>query len=172
ADAGRARYAWLAEIAQARGAAAVAVGHTRDDQAETILHRILRGTGPHGLAGMPARRPLADSIALVRPLLKGGRGDVRAYLERIGPPRRGDASTADTSRTRARIRHELMPKLAAEYNPKVADALLRLGALAAASERSYREHALEVERLATISASHDHVMMRRETLMQFPVFFR
>src|SRR5262245_24888605 len=55
ADARRARYAWLDEIAQARGASAVAVGHTRDDQAETILHRILRGTGPHGLAGIQAR---------------------------------------------------------------------------------------------------------------------
>ena len=56
----RARYDWLTQVARARGAGAVAVGHTRDDQAETILHRILRGTGPRGLAGIPARRTLAD----------------------------------------------------------------------------------------------------------------
>src|SRR5215213_2484536 len=78
ADARRARYAWLAGIAQARGASTVAVGHTRDDQAETILHRVLRGTGPRGLAGMPARRPLSGAIALVRPLLRVGRDDVRS----------------------------------------------------------------------------------------------
>ena len=56
ADARRARYDWLTQVARARGAGAVAVGHTRDDQAETILHRIVRGTGPRGLAGIPARR--------------------------------------------------------------------------------------------------------------------
>ena len=53
-DARRARYDWLTEVAHARGASVIAVGHTRDDQAETILHRIIRGTGPRGLAGMPA----------------------------------------------------------------------------------------------------------------------
>ena len=55
ADARSARYAWLREVAEGRGASAVAVGHTRDDQAETILHRILRGSGPRGLAGIPSR---------------------------------------------------------------------------------------------------------------------
>src|SRR5262249_11345923 len=125
-----------------------------------------------GLAGMPVRRPLAGSIALVRPFLKVGRDDVRAYLEQTGQPWRDDASNADTSRTRARIRHELLPKLAAEYNPKVADALVRLGALATASERADRQRALEFERIATISASQDQVMMRTETLMQFPLFVR
>src|SRR4051794_22092236 len=84
ADARRARYAWLAGVARARGASAVAGGHTRDDQAETILHRIVRGTGPRGLAGMPARRPLADGVALIRPLLGVSRAELRAYLAAIG----------------------------------------------------------------------------------------
>ncbi len=56
ADARRARFAWLLEVARDRQASAVALGHTCDDQAETILHRIVRGTGLRGLAGMPARR--------------------------------------------------------------------------------------------------------------------
>jgi tRNA(Ile)-lysidine synthase len=172
ADARRARYAWLAEVAQVRGASAVAVGHTRDDQAETILHRVLRGTGPRGLAGMPARRQLSDAAALVRPLLRVSRDEIRAYLERIGQPWRDDASNADRTRTRARIRHDLLPRLAAEYNPRVADALVRLGALAAASERSHRRQVLQLERRATISASHDQVVLRREMLMQFPKFLR
>src|SRR4029077_2405893 len=85
-DARRARYAWLTEIARARGASVVAVGHTRDDQAETVLHRILRGTGPHGLAGIPRRRVVANdpTVTLVRPLLAVSRRDIRAYLAVLG----------------------------------------------------------------------------------------
>ena len=135
-DARRARYDWLAEVARSRGAGVVAVGHTRDDQAETILHRILRGTGPRR-AGRHARDAgrLAEDpeIELVRPLLDVSREQIRDYLQALGQPCREDASNADITRTRARIRHDLLPKLAAEYNPKVAEALVRLGELAAAS---------------------------------------
>lgn len=172
ADARRARYAWLAETARARGASVVAVGHTRDDQAETILHRIVRGTGLRGLAGMPAQRPLDGSLTLVRPLLEVPRQELRAELEVLGQPFREDASNADQSRTRARIRHDLLPKLAAEYNPKVAEALVRLGGLAAASDRGLRRRALEVERRATIHGDHDQVSLKRDLLMRFPPFFR
>src|SRR5262245_10919861 len=119
-EARRARYAWLVEVAKARGASAVAVGHTRDDQAETILHRILRGTGLRGLAGIPSRRPLADSVTLIRPLLDASRAELRDYLASLGQTYRDDATNADLSRTRSRLRHDLMPKLATEYNPRVA----------------------------------------------------
>ena len=79
ADARRPGTRWLREIAAARGATAVAVGHTRDDQAETILHRIVRGTGLRGLSGMPRRRVSERDppIALVRPLLRVSRRAVR-----------------------------------------------------------------------------------------------
>ena len=123
ADARAARYAWLVEVAKRRDAAFVAVGHTRDDQAETILHRILRGTGPKGLSGMPRKRALGDGVSLIRPLLDVSRDEVaRFYLAAIGQPFREDATNADLGRTRSRIRHDLLPKLAAEYNPKVAEA--------------------------------------------------
>ncbi len=133
-----ARYAWLTQIARARNADVVAVGHTRDDQAETILHRIVRGTGPRGLVGIPRQRALATDppILLVRPLLSAYRHEIRAYLTGIGQDCREDASNADLTRTRARIRHDLLPRLADEYNPKVVDALVRLGELAAASQRA------------------------------------
>ena len=131
----------------------MAVGHTRDDQAETILHRIVRGTGPRGLAGMPAWRPLSEEVVLLRPLLKVARAAIRDYLVALGQPYRDDATNADLSRTRARIRHDLLPKLAAEYNPKVANALVRLGELAGASHRSYRRRVLEAERIATRSSA-------------------
>ena len=137
-DARRARYDWLTEAARARGASVIAVGHTRDDQAETILHRIVRGTGPRGLAGMPRTRLLASKprITLARPLLGVSRREVRDYLAELKQPFREDASNADLSRTRARIRHDLLPKLAAEYNPNVALALVRLGSLASSFERA------------------------------------
>ena len=113
-DARRARYEWLTEAARARGASVIAVGHTRDDQAETILHRIVRGTGPRGLAGMPRTRILASKprITLTRPLLGVSRHDVRGYLAELKQPFRDDESNADLTRTRARLRHDLLPKLA------------------------------------------------------------
>ena len=136
ADARRARYEWLATVARERGASAVAVGHTRDDQAETILHRILRGTGPMGLAGIRPSRRLADGIALIRPILGATRLELRAYLDAIDQAYRDDPTNLDVRRTRARVRHDLLPKLAEDYNPRVAEALVRLGRLAHAARRA------------------------------------
>ena len=172
ADARGARYAWLTEVARARGAAVVAVGHTRDDQAETILHRIVRGTGPSGLAGIPARRPLADGVTLVRPLLRLTRQEVRAWLSEIEQPYRHDASNDDQSRTRARIRHDLLPRLAAEYNPKVVDALVRLGELAEAADRSGRRRVRARQRHATIEAGPERVVLDREVLRRSSGYLR
>jgi len=138
ADARAGRYAWLRETAQARGASVVAVGHTRDDQAETVLHRVLRGTGPRGLAGIPPARPLGPdrSITLVRPLLDVSRREIRDELDRIGWSFREDPTNLDPAYTRARIRNDLLPKLAAEYNPRIAEALARLAELAAANQET------------------------------------
>jgi tRNA(Ile)-lysidine synthase len=174
ADARRARYEWLGEVARSRGASAVAVGHTRDDQAETILHRIVRGTGLRGLAGMPSRRPLdaTGSFQLVRPLLNVTRQEIRDHLAAIGQPYRDDASNADPAQTRARIRHDLLPRLAADYNPAVAEALVRLGTLAATSSRGLQRRVRELERIATHSADPGTVILHRETLVQLPRFLR
>ncbi len=137
-DARRARYDWLIEVARARDAGVVAVGHTSDDQAETILHRILRGTGVRGLAGIPQRRILAadPTITLARPLLSASRGEIRTYLTELGQTCREDETNSDLSHTRARIRHDLLPRLAADYNPRLSEALVRLGEHAAASLRA------------------------------------
>jgi tRNA(Ile)-lysidine synthase len=176
ADARRARYAWLIEVARARGASAVAVGHTRDDQAETILHRIVRGTGLRGLAGIPLRRPLAEGLSLVRPILDVTRDEVRDYLATLGQPYRDDASNADTRRTRARIRHDLLPRLAREYNPRVADALVRLGALAGAADLGLEESLIALEREATrggcAGADPDCVVLDRRVLRRSSRFLR
>jgi tRNA(Ile)-lysidine synthase len=122
----RARYAWLVDVARAAGAGWVAVGHTADDQAETVLHRLLRGAGIQGLRGIAERRELAAGVRLVRPLLRTTRAEIVAYLEALGQRYRCDSSNADLQRTRNRIRRELLPHLTTRYNPAVAAVLARL----------------------------------------------
>ncbi|MFW5693048.1 MAG: tRNA lysidine(34) synthetase TilS [Thermoguttaceae bacterium] len=129
AAARKARYRFLEQAAGRCGARWVAVAHTADDQAETILHRIVRGTGLAGLSGMARARPLGPA-ALIRPMLSVRRSEVLEYLSDIGQPFRTDPTNADLRFTRNRLRHELLPHLAQAYNPNVVDALLRLGRLA------------------------------------------
>jgi tRNA(Ile)-lysidine synthase len=174
ADARRARYAYLIEAARAREASVVAVAHTSDDQAETILHRIVRGTGLRGLAGMPWRRNLAlvPQITLVRPLLDVSRRALREYLGDMGQPFHEDETNADMQKTRARIRHDLLPRLAAEYNPRVTEALVRLGAHAAALQRSLDADLDELERAAVSKKEADCVVLKRECLDSLPAFLR
>lgn len=124
-----ARYRFLAETAGRLGARFVATAHTADDQAETILHRILRGTGIRGLSGMARVRPLEHAV-LIRPLLRFHRRALQAYLDALRQPYCCDASNSDVRFTRNRLRRELMPLLRKQFNPSVADALLRLGTLA------------------------------------------
>lgn len=121
------RYETLMEIALERGCRFLAVGHTVDDQAETMLHMVVRGTGLGGLRGMPEQRELGSGIRLLRPLLQVRREQVHAYLSEIRQTFREDESNADSSFTRNRIRRTLLPLLREEFNPRVEDALLRLG---------------------------------------------
>jgi tRNA(Ile)-lysidine synthase len=125
-----ARYRFLTQTAEKFGARFVAVAHTANDQVETVLHRILRGTGLAGLAGMRPSRPLSPSVSLVRPLLGASRRDVLEYLTAIGQDYRTDPTNCDTRWTRNRLRNELLPHLRERYNAVVDDALLRLAAQA------------------------------------------
>lgn len=121
----QARYAWLAEAARRHGASWVATGHTADDQAETVLHHLVRGSGLQGLSGMPERRTLEPGIELVRPLLSVRRHDVHAYLAEHRLDFRRDASNDDARFTRNRLRHDLLPFLETEFNPAVVEVLGR-----------------------------------------------
>jgi tRNA(Ile)-lysidine synthase len=122
----RIRYAWLTRLAQEQKAPYVATGHTADDQAETVLHRLLRGTGLKGLAGIPARRALAPGVEVVRPLLKVRRAALLTFLQETGQPFRNDSSNLDPRFTRNCIRHELLPSLVEQYNPAIVPVLCRL----------------------------------------------
>ncbi len=121
----RLRYDWLTKIAKEEKAGWVATGHTADDQAETILHRLLRGAGLQGLGGMWQTRGLAPGIRLVRPLLSVRRAEVLQYLAEIGQPFREDASNRDPRFTRNRLRQEVLPLLM-QYQPAIVEHLCAL----------------------------------------------
>jgi tRNA(Ile)-lysidine synthase len=125
----RERYAFLERVCLQCGAKLIAVAHQRDDDAETILHRILRGTGLRGLAGIPRKRVLREGsdVQVVRPLLSINRADILAYLGESGIPSREDRTNADQSKMRNRIRNAILPMLESDVNPQVRDALIRLG---------------------------------------------
>jgi tRNA(Ile)-lysidine synthase len=124
------RYRFLQSTAERLGARYVVTAHTADDQAETVLHHLLRGTGLAGLAGISRARPLGPAVTLLRPMLCLRRQDVTAYLNDLGQTYRQDATNAQLDYTRNRIRHELLPSLAANYNPQVVEAISRLAMLA------------------------------------------
>jgi tRNA(Ile)-lysidine synthase len=124
------RQQFFADAAGELGASFVATAHTADDQAETVLHRIVRGTGLAGLAGIPASRPLDRNVRLIRPLLGMRRADVLEYLAAAGQDAREDRSNRDLAFTRNRLRHELIPYLAQHFNPQITPALARLAAMA------------------------------------------
>jgi tRNA(Ile)-lysidine synthase len=149
ARARRLRYGFLADVAREAGARHVVVGHTADDQAETILHRALRGTGLAGLAGMMPARELCDGIALLRPLLGIPREQVRGYLLATGEAWRNDETNDDTRYARNFLRHEIIARAEAGPYPAATESLVRLGkqatriaaALASAAEHLLIRHA-------------------------------
>ena len=125
-----ARYDFFRQTAEECGARYVVTAHTADDQAETILHRILRGTGIAGLAGISRARSLGHAATVIRPFLGIRHAEVVDYLAALGQTYRSDTSNADLRYTRNRIRHQLLPQLREQYNPGVIEALIRLGTLA------------------------------------------
>lgn len=122
----RERYAFLRTVQKEEGAAALAVAHTRDDQAETLLLRLLRGSGATGLSAMRQRR---DEV--IRPLLGVSRQAVRRHLATRQLGFREDPTNADPSHFRNRVRHELLPLLETRFNPGIRETLAQTASLLA-----------------------------------------
>jgi tRNA(Ile)-lysidine synthase len=125
----RFRYAFFESLVQEKVVSRVAVAHTSDDQAETLLARILRGTGPRGLAAI---HPIRGAI--VRPLLESRREALRDYLRAKNQNWREDASNNDRTRDRARLRHDWLPHLERDFGPGVVERLAETSRIAAAEE--------------------------------------
>lgn len=132
------RYAFLEDAATRLRADAIAVGHSRDDQAETFLLRMLRGAGTRGLGAI---RPKNGRV--VRPLIDISRKDLRQYAIDRGLAFREDETNNDLSVPRNRIRHELLPYLEREFSPNVVEILAREAALAREDDERLQEEAIE-----------------------------
>jgi len=165
-----ARYAALEAWAERLGAARIAVGHTLDDQAETVLMRVLDGAGVRGLAAIP---PVRGRI--IRPLVEIRREAVRAMLTAEGVAWVEDPTNRDPKFLRNRIRHELLPLLAASYATDVVSALARVARLARESVDALdRAATLELERLTAVEEGEfpsptDAITLSRSALAALPV---
>lgn len=119
------RYRFLLRAAEKVGATKVALAHHGDDQVETVLMRLIRGTGSSGLSGIPYKRALSPGIEIIRPFLDISKEEILKYLKLHRLEGRIDSSNLKTDYTRNRIRLELLPKLYS-YNPKVASSIQSL----------------------------------------------
>lgn len=152
AEARRARYEALREAALRAGATRIATAHTRTDQAETVLLRLVRGAGARGLSGIPARRG-----SIIRPLIERSREEIRAYLAARSLSCREDPTNATAHYARNRMRHAVLPLLARE-NPEVEAALARAADLAREDERALTARARAL--LASDGTAPMHALQR------------
>jgi tRNA(Ile)-lysidine synthase len=155
----RERYRWLAEVARSHRIPWIATGHTANDQAETVLHRLVRGTGLRGLRGIASRRELEPGLSVVRPLLSATRAQIIAYLQELDQPYRDDSTNSDLGFTRNRIRHRLLPQLARRFNPAIVEVLARL---ARQAEETYR-----IEEAAALALLSEAELPRAGALLIF-----
>jgi len=139
----RMRYAFFESAVRVGKVTCVAVAHTADDQAETVLARMIRGTGPAGLAAI---YPVKGHV--VRPLLEVRRAELREYLEGCGQSWHEDASNLDTTRLRARLRHQLLPVIERDLQPAIVEHLSRMAQMAREDEAFWVS--LIAERLRTL----------------------
>jgi tRNA(Ile)-lysidine synthase len=170
-EAGRnVRHQWLEETALKIKAQKIALAHNLDDQSETIMHRIIRGTGLRGLKGMAPIRLLSrkHDLFLVRPMLEVERFEIETFLQERGHASKTDLSNLDTSITRNRIRHKLLPMIEEDFNPRVKMALVKLGQTASSFYLLLREIAGEVYENTKMLSGSDEVCFNAEAFEKLP----
>src|SRR6266852_4014059 len=159
-----ARYAFFTRVRRQHGLTAVATGHTADDQAETILMWLLRGSGTSGLAGIPAQR--GDGV--IRPLLGVTREQVLDYLASRGVAYRTDSSNATRVYRRNRIRHEIVPLLRT-FNPRIVQGLARAAEILAADAALLDDLERERWKVVVKDVASGRVVLQGERLAQEPL---
>ncbi len=164
----RQRYAFLERICLRTGSKIVATGHQADDQAETVLHHVIRGTGLRGLAGMSVSRSLTvgSSVRLVRPMLGFQREELAGYLDQNGLACRHDHSNASDAYTRNRLRNRVLPLLRDAFNPQVAQALRRLAEQARAVQAHLDATARQTLETLTVSRTDRELVIEADTLLK------
>lgn len=156
------RYAFLQEVADAIEADVIALGHTRDDQVETVLLNLTRGSGTAGLAGMPVRRG-----RIIRPLLQISRQQIVAYCALHGLRFVEDVSNTDPRYSRNRIRHHVLPELR-RVNPRVDEAVERLANVLSDEERWWQGYMQTLEPEFTLRRTEDEWYLSLEWLARQP----
>jgi tRNA(Ile)-lysidine synthase len=159
----KARYEAFERVAESHGDALVALGHTADDNAETVLLNVLRGTGPTGISGIPERRGRH-----VRPLLGERRHILRAFLEVGGHTWREDLTNRSSLSRRGRVRHMLLPLLAREYNPRIVEALCRTAAIVREEDSLLEQQAARVLNRSRHSSVNGRVVLDCTVLSDQP----
>ena len=162
------RYHAFRTIASRIGADAVAVAHHADDQVETVIHRIFRGTHMRGLAGITPKRKLDDGLFLIRPLLWARREQIEQFCRDRGLAWRTDHTNAETEFTRNFIRHELLGLLRGRLNVKADEAVLRLAEAAAETESVMSELSQKLFERACRKQSAGRVILRCSPLKKAP----
>jgi len=141
------RYAWFGKLIKDGVVDKVATAHTLDDQAETVLLRVFRGTGTSGLSGIHPRLVVGevgrDWKGIIRPLLQVRRGDVEAYLGEKRQAWRTDSTNTETAFTRNRLRHELLPQIERSFNPEIVESLANLAEIARAEDELWSAETAE-----------------------------
>ncbi len=169
------RYSFFGRLVREGGLDKVATAHTLDDQAETVLLRVFRGTGTSGLSGIHPRLVIgpkgADWKGVIRPMLGVRRCQVESYLRELNQTWRTDSTNSETVFTRNRLRHELMPQIERDFNPEIVEALANLAEIARAEDefwsaetaeafvRVHRNQRLDIPELLTL-----HLSVRRRVL--------
>ena len=163
------RYDFLAQIAQAIGTSQVAVGHTRDDNIETILMHLIRGSGTKGLQGLHPHTEwqITDgNLTIIRPLLSVSRKETAGYCEEYNIMPRLDSSNLSLSPLRNRVRLKLLPLLKS-YNPRIAEALLRMARIAA-DDLTFIEQAGMGCWTRIAQRQKDTIILDKEKLLELP----
>lgn len=164
----RERYDFFERVCLHTGIRTVALGHHADDNAETILHRVIRGTGLRGLAGIPRKRTLSENsdTVVVRPLLRWTHKTLRDYLNDQGIAWREDHTNTINEPVRNKIRNVVLPLLEAEINPQVRDALNRLGEQAQWMDRYLRETVQRTFETLIVSHTDQTLVLNAEAVLR------
>jgi tRNA(Ile)-lysidine synthase len=161
------RYDAFQEVARKRKATKLALAHHADDQLETVMMRLIRGTGVSGLAGMEWERRW-QGIGLIRPLLGVTKEEIEHYCREQGLHPRLDSSNLSNDYTRNRLRHELVP-LIHSFNPRVADAVLRLSELIREEEKIWEKLTLEAADQVVAKQENGQFLVDVSSFLHLPV---
>ena len=170
------RYVYFGRLVKENHLDKIATAHTLDDQAETVLLRVFRGTGTSGLSGIHPRLVVgpraADWKGVVRPFLGTRRRDIESYLAEINQPSRVDSTNSETTYTRNRLRHDFLPQIAKAFNPELVESLANLAEIGRAEDefwatetaeafvRVHRNQSLDISELRKLSQALQRRVLR------------